>query len=71
MLKKNVSLLTILTTIDISKMHACPLMTSKSYFYLRITEKALKTSSLEDIIEHARKFEVIAIDEGQFFPEIV
>jgi len=36
-----------------------------------MTEKAIKTCNLQEIIEHARKFEVIAIDEGQFFPEIV
>lgn len=33
-----------------------------------MTEKAIKTSCLDDIIEQARKYEVIAIDEGQFFP---
>ncbi len=32
------------------------------FFWFRMTEKAIKTSCLDDIIEQARKYEVIAID---------
>lgn len=69
--KRNVSSLITLMTTDISRMHACPLMTSNSFFIARMTEKAIKTSNLDDILDHARNFDVIAIDEGQFFSEIV
>lgn len=54
-------------TTDTLKMLVCLLMTSKSFIYPRMTEKAIKTSNLDDIIDHARNFDVIAIDEGQFF----
>jgi thymidine kinase len=33
--------------------------------------KALKTATLEAIYSNARKYDVVAIDEGQFFPDIV
>lgn len=33
--------------------------------------KALKTSTLEAIYPNARQYDVVAIDEGQFFPDIV
>ena len=35
---------------------------------LRQTQKAIKTSSLTDIKGRAMDFDVVAIDEGQFFP---
>lgn len=70
--KRNALSLTTLMTTGTLRMLVCPPMTSKNFFILfRMTEKAIKTSNLQEIIEHARKFEVIAIDEGQFFPEIV
>jgi thymidine kinase len=33
--------------------------------------KALKTATLESIYPNARNYDVVAIDEGQFFPDIV
>jgi hypothetical protein len=33
--------------------------------------KALKTATLESIYLTAKKYDVVAIDEGQFFPDIV
>lgn len=33
--------------------------------------KALKTSSLEDVKEKAKGYDVVAIDEGQFYSDIV
>ena len=32
--------------------------------------RAVKTNSLNDIYDRAREFDVVAIDEGQFFEEI-
>ncbi len=34
-------------------------------------QKAVKTASLNDVYELASKHNVVAIDEGQFFTEIV
>jgi hypothetical protein len=50
MLKKNALSLTTSMTTDILKMHACQLTISNFYFYPRMTEKAVKTSCLEEII---------------------
>jgi hypothetical protein len=33
--------------------------------------KALKSATLGEVYERLRDFNVIAIDEGQFFPDIV
>lgn len=38
--------------------------------YSRITIKAVKTSTLRQIVPRALKHDVVAIDEGQFFPDI-
>jgi hypothetical protein len=40
------------------------------FFYSRITIKAVKTSALKEILPRALKHDVVAIDEGQFFPDI-
>lgn len=48
-----------------------PLTTGILPSYLRVTKKALKTSSLMNLISLADKYDVIGIDEGQFFGEIV
>lgn len=37
----------------------------------RITHKALKASKLNDIKSEAMKYDVVGIDEGQFFEDIV
>ena len=36
----------------------------------KITSKAMKVSSLEEILPYYHDYDVIAIDEGQFFPDI-
>jgi thymidine kinase len=36
-----------------------------------MTMKALKTATLEEIFPLALKYDVVAIDEGQFFPDIL
>ena len=38
--------------------------------YLRITRKALKAYKLEDINASVEQYDVIGIDEGQFFPDV-
>jgi len=37
----------------------------------RVTKKALKTSKLMEITELCSNYDVIGVDEGQFFSEIV
>lgn len=46
-------------------------MTSIFCFKKRITHKALKASKLTDILSEATKYDVVGIDEGQFFEDIV
>ena len=41
------------------------------FFYIRLTMKALKISKLEDAKEKAFNYDVVAIDEGQFYQDIV
>lgn len=41
------------------------------FFYFRQTAKALKTASLNDVKEKAMDYDVVAVDEGQFYPDIV
>jgi len=36
----------------------------------QVTSKAMKVSSLEEILPYYHDYDVIAIDEGQFFPDI-
>lgn len=36
-----------------------------------MTMKALKTATLSEIMDKALVHDVVAIDEGQFFPDIV
>lgn len=47
--------------------------THDKYFLIkcRITHKALKASKLNDIKNQATKYDVVGIDEGQFFEDIV
>lgn len=42
-----------------------------SYILCRQTMKALKTVKLEEVKEKAKEYNVVAIDEGQFYPDIV
>lgn len=46
-------------------------MISMILFYIRLTMKALKISKLEDAKEKAFNYDVVAIDEGQFYQDIV
>lgn len=46
-------------------------MTSKSYIIYRQTMKALKISQLQDAKAKALQYDVVAIDEGQFYQDIV
>lgn len=47
-------------------------MISKIFCYgFRITHKALKASKLKDVKNEALKYDVVGIDEGQFFEDIV
>jgi len=54
-------------TIGTPKLTKWPLMIGKPLNYLRITKKAFKTSTLMNLISLAEKYDVIGIDEGQFF----
>ena len=58
-------------TIGTPKLTKWPLMIGKPLNYLRITKKAFKTSTLMNLISLAEKYDVIGIDEGQFFSQIV
>ncbi len=66
-LKKVASSSTTFMTIDIQKKIAWRPMISNFAFYFRVTKKAVKTSSLEAVKELADKYDVVGIDEGQFF----
>jgi len=46
-------------------------MISKNCIYIRVTKKAMKTMNLMNLVDEAQKYDVIGIDEGQFFKEIV
>lgn len=48
--------------IDIQKINKCLLMISMFIIKYRITEKAIKTSKINDLVEIANNFDVIAID---------
>ena len=57
-------------TIGTPKLTKWPLMIGKPLNYLRITKKAFKTSTLMNLISLAEKYDVIGIDEGQFFDDV-
>jgi len=40
-------------------------------FSYRVQIKALKTATLKEVLPKALQYDVVAIDEGQFFPDIV
>lgn len=71
MLKRDALLSTIFMIIVIQAKMSWPLMTSNFLFKFRITQKALKASKLNDIKNEAIKYDVVGIDEGQFFEDIV
>lgn len=52
-------------------MRSCPHTTGILPSLLRQTHKAIKTNSLKEVKPKAREFDVVAVDEGQFFPDIV
>lgn len=54
-------------TTDIQIKMLWQLMISKSLIKSRITHKALKASKLNDIKNQAINYDVVGIDEGQFF----
>jgi len=69
---KRIALLSItFMTIDTLVKMLWPLMTGNFLFNFRVTHKALKASKLNDIKTEAIKYDVIGIDEGQFFEDIV
>ena len=50
---------------------SCPLMIGSLFFYYRQTHRAIKTNSLIEVKSKAKQFDVVAVDEGQFFSDIV
>lgn len=69
--KRNAQLSIIYMIIDIHKQTKWQLMISKNCIYIRVTKKAMKTMNLMNLVDEAQKYDVIGIDEGQFFKEIV
>ena len=52
-------------------MRSCPPTTGILIPLCRQTHKAIKTNSLKEVKAKAREFDVVAVDEGQFFNDIV
>ena len=50
---------------------SCPLMIGPLFFSHRHTHRAIKTNSLIEVKSKAKQFDVVAVDEGQFFSDIV
>lgn len=50
---------------------SCPLTIGNLRLYFRQTMKALKTTNLSEVKDRAIDYDVVAIDEGQFYNDIV
>lgn len=65
--KRTVSSLTTCMITDIPTKMSWLLTTGNPFNKLRQTHKALKTAKLNEIKEKASHYDVVGIDEGQFF----
>ena len=69
--KRTVSSSTTCMTTDIPAKTSWPPTIGNPFNKLRQTHKALKTAKLNQIKEKAIHYDVVGIDEGQFFEDIV